>query len=102
MEGQQVEHFQNLFWSKDRRLVPVSWAGKWVEADQLLYCVVRDFSERKRQTALLEHYRDQLEKQNQSSVSILERITDGFYAMDHNWIITYWNGRAEKLSGLSR
>jgi PAS domain S-box-containing protein len=28
---------------------------------------------------------------------ILESIGDGFYAVDHNWNITYWNKKAEEL-----
>ncbi len=29
----------------------------------------------------------------------LESIQDGFYTMDNNWNITYWNQEAEKISG---
>ncbi len=28
---------------------------------------------------------------------ILESITDAFFAMDHDWTITYWNNMAEKI-----
>jgi PAS domain S-box-containing protein len=31
--------------------------------------------------------------------TILERITDGFYALDRNWNITYWNKEAEVMLG---
>ena len=30
---------------------------------------------------------------------ILESIDDAFFAVDNNWIITYWNTRAEKMLG---
>jgi PAS domain S-box-containing protein len=33
---------------------------------------------------------------------ILESIADGFYALDKNWIITYWNKEAERLLNLKR
>lgn len=33
---------------------------------------------------------------------ILESITDGFFALDENWVITRWNREAEKLSGVKR
>lgn len=33
---------------------------------------------------------------------ILESITDGFYAINENWIITHWNPEAEKLLGMKR
>lgn len=34
--------------------------------------------------------------------NILESINDGFYAVDKDWIITYWNKQAEKLNNLKR
>ncbi|TDQ08804.1 PAS domain S-box protein [Pedobacter metabolipauper] len=33
---------------------------------------------------------------------ILESIKDGFYALDHDWIITYWNKEAEHILGKKR
>ncbi len=33
---------------------------------------------------------------------ILESIADGFFAVDKNWITTYWNTAAEKVMGRSR
>lgn len=34
--------------------------------------------------------------------NILDRIGDGFFAVDHNWITTYWNTAAERSLGMSR
>jgi PAS domain S-box-containing protein len=34
--------------------------------------------------------------------TILESIGDAFYAINKEWIITYWNKQAEKILGLSR
>lgn len=34
--------------------------------------------------------------------TILESIQDGFYALDKNWIVTYWNHEAENLLSLKR
>ncbi|MDF3077670.1 MAG: hypothetical protein K0S09_1559 [Sphingobacteriaceae bacterium] len=34
--------------------------------------------------------------------SILESIDDAFFAVDKNWIITYWNNKAETVLGLLR
>jgi PAS domain S-box-containing protein len=33
---------------------------------------------------------------------ILESIGDGFFAVDNNWVITYWNNQAEKMLGRSK
>ncbi|MGB4400033.1 MAG: PAS domain S-box protein, partial [Daejeonella sp.] len=34
--------------------------------------------------------------------TILESIQDGFYALDKNWVVTYWNHEAENLLSLMR
>lgn len=34
--------------------------------------------------------------------TILESIGDAFYAVDKNWIVTYWNKKAEKILGTKR
>ncbi len=34
--------------------------------------------------------------------SILESIGDGFFAVDKQWIVTYWNKEAEKMLGISK
>ncbi|WP_051350302.1 PAS domain-containing protein [Dyadobacter alkalitolerans] len=34
--------------------------------------------------------------------AILESIGDGFFAVDRNWIVTYWNATAEKNTGKPR
>jgi len=33
---------------------------------------------------------------------ILESITDAFFAVDHHWVVTYWNSMAEKVLCTSR
>jgi PAS domain S-box-containing protein len=34
--------------------------------------------------------------------SILESIGDGFFTVDKNWIVTYWNDAAEKMLGMPK
>jgi PAS domain S-box-containing protein len=34
--------------------------------------------------------------------TILESITDAFFAVDHNWMVTYWNNMAEKVLGMPK
>ncbi|WP_411274832.1 sensor histidine kinase [Daejeonella sp.] len=34
--------------------------------------------------------------------TILESIGDGFFAVDRNWIVSYWNKAAEKLLGMTK
>ncbi len=34
--------------------------------------------------------------------TILESIDDAFFAVDKNWVVTYWNNMAENIFGKSR
>ncbi len=57
-----------------------------------IQCVGIDISEKKRiETA----YINSLEEKN----TILETIGDGFFAVDNNWKVTYWNHHAEESFG---
>ncbi|WP_339925281.1 PAS domain S-box protein [uncultured Cyclobacterium sp.] len=49
-----------------------------------------------------EMYRLKLEKANKDREDILESITDGFFSVDRDWIVTYWNNAAEKILLKSR
>ncbi|MEI6948725.1 PAS domain S-box protein [Paraflavisolibacter sp. H34] len=59
----------------------------------------------------LQEYRERLEKReaqkqlkeySERLTDILESIGDGFFALDENWTVTYWNLAAEKILGLPR
>ncbi|WP_432708310.1 PAS domain-containing protein [Pedobacter sp.] len=39
---------------------------------------------------------------NQQSATILESITDAFFALDKDWLVTYWNKEAENVMQMSR
>ena len=54
---------------------------------------------------LSRNYRANLEELSRASdekIMILESIRDGFYALDNNWTVTYWNKEAERILGRSR
>ncbi|MDI9866522.1 PAS domain S-box protein [Flectobacillus sp. DC10W] len=60
-----------------------------------LFTIFTDISERKK------HERD-LEQYNVQITNILESITDGFFAVNHQYTVTYMNAEAERLLGMSR
>lgn len=43
------------------------------------------------------HTEEQLKKASEERKEILESIGDAFFAVDNNWIVTYWNHMAEKV-----
>lgn len=46
--------------------------------------------------------KSRLEKAKQEREDILESITDGFFAVDKDWVVTYWNKAAEKILNRDR
>ncbi len=60
-----------------------------------LFGIFTDISERKK-------YERELEQYNRRITTILESITEGFFAVDHNYTVTYMNAEAERLLGMSR
>jgi PAS domain S-box-containing protein len=60
-----------------------------------VYAIAQDITEKKKTEKLLEEH-------NKSISSILESITDAFFAVDRNWIVTYWNQEAVRLIRIPR
>ncbi len=60
-----------------------------------LFGTFQDIDDRKRaEETLNEAYREK--------INILESIGDGFFAVDKNWMVTYWNNIAQKMLGKAR
>jgi PAS domain S-box-containing protein len=60
----------------------------------------RNITQRKRQDQEREDYEHKIEEQNSRMKMILERITDGFMAVDSNWTITFSNKQGEDIIGM--
>ncbi|WP_132051275.1 PAS domain-containing sensor histidine kinase [Pseudocnuella soli] len=89
-KGGKVVGFENNFRRKDGSIVPVIWVGEWDEQEQMVIAIARDATEKR----AAEAYRS---KQDQLLESILERIHEGFVAMDRNFRVTFWNNEAENI-----
>ena len=59
-------------------------------SDDRIMVVARDVTERKKTEQALE-------AAYQEKNTILESIGDAFFAVDQNWVVTYWNNHAEKV-----
>ncbi|WP_247236540.1 PAS domain-containing sensor histidine kinase [Telluribacter sp. SYSU D00476] len=93
--GRDLKNFENRYIRKDGSLVHLVWCARWDEEDQKLFCIGRDNSEKKRAE-------DQQVAYNKKVATILDSITDGFYILNKEWVVTYWNREAERITGLSK
>ncbi|ALI98009.1 PAS domain S-box protein [Rufibacter tibetensis] len=48
MAGNPVTTFENYYVRPDGSLVPVLWSAQWSEKDQLMYCIAKDATEKKK------------------------------------------------------
>jgi PAS domain S-box-containing protein len=90
MESGEVSHYEEY----SARL------KAWIEvsiypAANGLTVYIRDITDRKKAEAAATEV---LEERN----TILESIDDAFFAVDKNWVVTYWNSTAENIFGKSR
>ena len=93
MNGRVLSNFENRYTRKDLSTVPIIWSARWDAKDKIMYCIARDATERNEAER-------KLEKSKQKISNVLESITDGFYILDKNWMVTYWNCEAERLLNL--
>jgi len=92
--GFKGERFVQEFYIPELNGLPESWSevsfnpieenGKVLE----LVCSARNIT-------AIKHY-------NRRIVDILDSVTDGFYALDSHWNITYWNSQAERMQPFRR
>jgi hypothetical protein len=82
---------------KDKTEFPVEISLSRVNAGSgvLVTSIIRDISARQQAEAALV-------ESNRRIASILESITDAFFALDRDWRYTYVNGKAEQLLGRKR
>ncbi|MCW3074170.1 MAG: hypothetical protein JWP69_1239 [Flaviaesturariibacter sp.] len=101
-KGENMTNFENRYCCKDGRIVPMVWSAHWNEKEKVMFCIARDASQKKAKEELQSRYEKELYQQNGQMQEMLERITDGFFALDASFTITYWNTQAEVILGRKR
>ncbi|WP_143960960.1 PAS domain S-box protein [Litoribacter populi] len=89
-QGKTVYSFENRYIKKDKTVIWLSWTATPLAGEEHIFAIARDITERK-------NYELELEASNKRVTDTLESIQDGFYALDDNYIVTFWNKEAEKL-----
>jgi PAS domain S-box-containing protein len=56
--GSLVTMFENRYVHKSGKVVPILWSARWDDNDQLMYCVAKDATEKKRLEAAFENERN--------------------------------------------
>jgi PAS domain S-box-containing protein len=85
-----VRNFHNRYRHKDGSIVLNSWNVSWNHAEQRMYCIGRNINDIVKANETIEEYNDQIEL-------IVNSITDGFYTLNSDWVITYVNKNALEL-----
>ena len=102
--GQSTMQFENRYCCRDGTYKWLAWNAFPIPEENLLYSVARNMTEAKQAEqerlqllAREQTARTDAEVARQQITSILESITDAFFAVDHNWHFTYVNRQAEPL-----
>lgn len=92
MNGVNLKNFLNHYKCKDGSIKPIIWSAKWTSRSEVMYCIAKDRTET-----------DSIFKASQKKLeTIVESIGDGFFALNRNWTVIYWNNKAEQATHIKR
>ena len=90
-QGYEPELFEGRYKTKNGQWKWISWTpSEIISDDGIISLFGLDITDRKDYEKALKQYNDQVN-------NILESITDGFFSVTQDWIVTYWNKEAEIL-----
>jgi PAS domain S-box-containing protein len=95
VEGARTAIFENRIRHRNGSYRWLLWAASTAPETGLICAVGHDITERKQIEAAKESMNEHLS-------TILESITDAFFALDYDWRFTYVNAEAERLLSKSR
>ena len=75
MSGEDKTNFSNRYIKKDGSTVPMVWSARWVEEEQLIYCIAKNASE-------MNAVRNKLEEERNILRAIIDNIPDYIFAVD--------------------
>ncbi|WP_192805121.1 PAS domain S-box protein [Noviherbaspirillum aerium] len=93
LDGTPILNFENCWVRKDGSIVYFSWAGQWSTAQNILYVTARDVTE-------MVIARNEAAKSRHTLLTMLDSIGDAFYALSHDWRISYVNEKTARFVGI--
>jgi PAS domain S-box-containing protein len=87
-KGNTIYYFENRYRTKNGNYRWLAWASAPLEEDRVVYATAKDITDKKESDSKINR--------------ILESISDGFFTVDKDGILLYWNQRAEKILNLQR
>jgi two-component system cell cycle sensor histidine kinase/response regulator CckA len=88
MTGHPTRSFENRYVRKDGAVTHILWSAWWSEADQSMFCVARDDTDRQR-----------TEKRIAEQAALIDEARDAIVVRDLAHRITFWSKGAERLYG---
>jgi PAS domain S-box-containing protein len=87
--------YENRYRLRSGEVIWLAWSARLDPETNLIYAIARDVTKRKA-------YDDRLRRLNWEIITVLESITDAFFALDSDWKFTYVNNEAERLLNYKR
>lgn len=99
--AKDISSGKHQFLKKDGSEILLQWSAKSSEAGRIWYGSAAVFSE-SNNLPIQREFEKKIKEQNKRLSSLLERIGEGFVALDQDGRVIYWNKQAESISGKSR
>lgn len=90
--GYSVSNYENRYIRKNGTLVPLSWSARWDSNDELMYCVARDVTDKKRQE-------EEIIKSNERFEYATQATFDAIWDWDLVGNLIYWGSGFKTLFG---
>ncbi|WP_406694444.1 PAS domain S-box protein [Singulisphaera sp. Ch08] len=95
--GVPTTSFENRYRNIDGTYKHLVWSASPELRTGLIYGIARDVTQAKLAERELQRAKEATEAAQAREISILESITDAFYALDRDWRFTYLNPKASSL-----
>ena len=77
MSGENKTNFSNRYLKKDGSVLPMVWSARWVEEEQLMYCIAKNASE-------MNAVKNKLEEERNILRAIIDNIPDYIFVKNKN------------------